>query len=507
MLMKLSYRASLACLAGLFVTAAATAAAPPADGFIVHFAKGGRFAASTPPVSRWARSDVAVVRPEARSLTAADAGLQAEMDAWRKLPGVTLVEPDVYGHFNALTDVPAPNDPYFSQQTWLDLVGARRLWAVGNGGGVKVAVVDSGVDLNHPDLKANLIAGYDFADHDAVPQDVIGHGTMVAGLLAAAANNGIGGSGLAPGVRIMPLKTSQDSGTAPLSSAVAQAIDYAVANGAELINLSITIDTDVELVRQSVLAALAKGVILVVAAGNSGSVVEFPANMAGVVAVANTDNSGALAASSNRGPEIAIAAPGVNPVSTILGGTYNTRGSGTSYSTPMVAAALAALHAANPKLPAATLLDSLKSTATPVAGYNFGVLQAGKAAAALTPDLTPSLSQSAAGSLMSVNYRLPPTGAAYDIYVAVDTPVGTASLRADGSWQTVAVSGYAPLISQAPASAALSGTLFGNGGPYPAIPTNGFPAGAYNWRIGLLDSASQSLLGTVVNSPLSLPAN
>lgn len=501
-MLNLRHLLSLACLLSS-LSVGALAAPLKADGFIVHFAHGARFAASTPPVSRWVRTNVALVRPEARRFTAAGDDLENEMAAWRALPGVSLVEPDVYGHFNSLTDAAAPNDPLFSQQSWLAQVGARRLWSAGTGSGVVVAVVDSGVDLTHPDLQANLVPGYDFGDNDSVPQDMIGHGTMVSGLLAAVANNGIGVSGLAPGAQIMPLKTSKDVDSAPLSSAVAQAIDYAVAKGVGIINLSITIDTDVELVRQSVQAALNKGVIMVVAAGNSGASVEFPANMNGVIAVANTQSDGTLYSESNRGPEVAIAAPGVLPFGTVRGGTYNTRGSGTSYSTPMVAAALAALRSANPTLPAATLLNALKSTATPVAGYNFGVLQAGKAAAVLTPDLTPSFSQSA--SAMSVAYRLPPTAAAYDIYVAVDTPLGEVSLRGDGSWQVVASSGYVALVSNASASSGGSGVLFGSDGIFPAIPTNGFPAGLYNWRIGLLDRVGMRAIGTIVSSPLTLP--
>jgi subtilisin family serine protease len=497
-------RNSLCLLAGMFCSALALAAPPQADGFIVHFERGGRFAASTPTVSHWVRSDVAVVRPTVRRFTADAASLEAEMAAWRKLPGVRLVEPDVLGHFDSLADVAVPNDPLYTQQTWLGVVGARTLWALGSGCGVTVAVIDSGIDLTHPDLQPNLIAGYDFADKDAVPQDVVGHGTFVAGLLAAASNNGIGGSGLAPGVRIMPLKTSPDSGSAPLSSAVAQSIDYAVANGADIINLSLTIDTEVELVRQSVQAALAKGVIIVAAAGNAGGAVEFPANMAGVVAVANTQSDGTLAGTSNRGPEIAIAAPGANPVSTLLGGGYGVRGSGTSYASPMAAAAVAALHAANPNLSLSALLSLLQSTATPVSGYSFGVLQAGKAAAALVPDLVPAKTQFASQDSMSVTYRLPATGTAYDIYIAVTTPLGEISLRGDGSWQAVASDGYARLVAAVPSGAAQSGLLFGSGGSYPAIPLAGLPAGSYTWRIALLDSAKQSLLGTVVSSPFTI---
>ena len=179
-------------------------ASSPPDSFIVHFERDGRFAAARPRVSHWLRSDVAVVRPTARRFTAEGATLEEEMAAWRRLPGVRLVEPDAVGKFDGLVDAGVPNDPLYAKQTWLDLVGARGLWALGMGTGVTVAVVDSGVDLHHPDLQANLIAGYDFADNNATPQDQVGHGTFVAGLLAAVANNGIGVAGLAPGVKIMP---------------------------------------------------------------------------------------------------------------------------------------------------------------------------------------------------------------------------------------------------------------------------------------------------------------
>lgn len=483
-------------------------AASPPDGFIVHFERGGRFAGSTPKVSRWLRSNVAMVRSATRHFASGEATLEAEMAVWRRLPGVRLVEPDAVGQFDGLVDAGVPNDPFYAEQTWLDLVGARGLWALGVGSGVTVAVVDSGVDLSHPDLQANLIDGYDFADNSAIPQDRIGHGTTVAGLLGAVASNGIGVTGLAPGIKIMPLKTSPDSGPhagEPLSSAVAQAIDYAVAHGAGIINLSLTITTETEVVRQAVQEALDKGVIVVAAAGNEHSAVGFPANMPGVIAVANTQDDGSLHGSSNVGTEIALAAPGVYPKSTLLGGGYGVYGSGigTSYSAPMVAAALAVLHGANPYLPPATLLSLLKSAAAPVPGYSFGVLQAGKTAALLVPDLQPEQGQAFASGNLSVAYRLPPTGVALDIYVAVDTPLGSFSLSPDGGWQPVSMAGYIPLASGY-ATSGTSGILFGSKGIFPAIPLAGLPTGAYNWRIALFDPQRQRLIGPVVSSTLQV---
>ena len=169
----------------------------------------------------------------------------------------------------------------------------------------------------------------------------------------------------------------------------------------------------------------------------------------------------------------------------------------------MVAAALAVLHGANPYLPSATLLALLKSTATPVPGYSFGTLQAGKAAALLVPDLQPEGGQAFAGDSLSVAYRLPPTGAALDIYVAVDTPLGSFSLRPDGAWQPAATAGYVALAAGY-ATNGTSGTLFGDKGIFPAIPLAGLPAGAYSWRIALFDPRRQRLIGPVVSSALQV---
>lgn len=483
-------------------------AGPVYADLIVHFHPGGRFADATPPVSRWLRPDVALVKEDAyarsprRNAAGAVVDQTAEMARWRALSGVRLVEEDAIGHFADLPVAAAPNDPLYPQQNWLTQIGATTLWALGTGKGITVAVVDSGSDLSHPDLQANLLPGYNFGDNNANPQDQLGHGTMVSGLVGAVANNSLGVSGVAPGVKLLPLKINAGSGGSFQSSAVAQAIDYAVANGAQVINLSLTIDSETELVRQAVNRALAANVIVVAAAGNKGGAVEFPATVSGVIGVANVDGSDTLYTSSNRGAEIAIAAPGVQPMSTLLGGRYGSwgSGSGTSYSSPIVSGILAILRSANPHLSGSQLLALLQQTAQPVSGYSFGSVRAGKAAAALVPSLQPSLAQAKGSDVLSVNFRLPPTGVPVDLYVALTTPQGVFSLRPDGGWQLVDSAGYTPILRNYNASQTVSGALFGSAGSnaaFAALPLAGLPGGSYQWQVAMFDSATFAMIGPI----------
>lgn len=496
-------------------------AGPACADLIVHFHPGGRFADATPPVSRWLRPDVALVKEDAyaraprRNAAGAVVDQAAEMSRWRALSGVRLVEEDAIGHFADLPVAAAPNDPLYPQQNWLTQIGATSLWALGTGKGITVAVVDSGSDLSHPDLQANLLPGYNFGDNNANPQDQLGHGTMVSGLVGAVANNSLGVSGVAPGVKLLPLKINAGSGGSFQSSAVAQAIDYAVANGAQVINLSLTIDSETELVRQAVNRALAANVIVVAAAGNRGGAVEFPATVSGVVSVANictalistdpkvcANGPDTLYESSNRGAEIAIAAPGVRPMSTLLGGKYGSwgSGSGTSYSAPIISGILAILRSANPHLSGSQLLALLQQTAQPVSGYNFGSVRAGKAAAALVPSLQPSLAQAKGSDVLSVNFRLPPTGVPVDLYVALTTPQGVFSLRPDGGWQLVDNAGYTPILRNYNASQTVSGALFGSAGSnaaFAALPLAGLPGGSYQWQVAMFDSATFAMIGPI----------
>ena len=432
--------------------------------------------------------------------------LHQGMENWRGRAGVRLVEPNYYGRFEAVPDAAAPNDPEFANQWWLRTVGVLGLWPIGQGRGIKAAVVDSGISLAHPDLAANLESdGWDFGDIDPDPNDGLGHGTGVAGILAAVANNGVGIAGLAPAVRVLPIKVSEMNTDQFTAATVAQAVDYAVDKGARVINLSLVFNPDqtTELLRTAIQSALDRGIAVIAAAGNSAGPVAFPANMQGVIAVAATDRSGGLYVTSNHGPEVTIAAPGADILTTKLNEGYGSQ-SGTSFAAPMVAGAMAALMSINDSLPVATLVSLLRSAATPVAGQSFGQLQAGLAAASLLPGMTLSDGAWTSQRSFEAAYRLPPFGSPADLYVAVTTPVGEYVLLPDCTWAGVSAAGYKPFARGYSAAAPTSGVLFGQDGVCAPIPLAGLPAGAYNWRVAATDAAARSLIGAVNSEAMEI---
>lgn len=454
-------------------------------------------------------ADTAVVEVDmAAASSSADrqARLQQRLAQIRGDARVRYAEPNHGGRFDGLAAA-APNDPEYPSQWWLPAMGDRAMWAVGTGEGVTVAVIDSGVDRTHPDLVANLLAGYDWGDRDSDPQDMLGHGTRVTGIIAAAQNNGIGVSGLAPKAKILPVKVACNGCPADMaftSDALDQAIRYATDMGVQVINLSLTVDPT-QVVEEAVQYALDRGVAVVAAAGNNyGGAVAFPANMAGVIAVAATDETGKLASYSNLGPEITVAAPGSALVSTLLGGSYGSAGAGTSFAAPVVTAALADLRSLNPNLPVGSYADYLKANTIAISGgtYSFGLLQPGQMGLAMIPALTPDKAVYGQADSVALDYRLPPTGGAVDIYVAVITPAGEFALHPDGHWSLVG--SYVPIATGYVGTAAVAGRLFGAGGIFPAIPMAGLPAGPYTWRIALVDRASGRLIGAVNTADMSL---
>ncbi len=163
----------------------------------------------------------------------------------------------------------ASNDPFFAQQWGLEIIGAETAWTQGRGAGTVIAVVDTGVDLDHEDLAGKVLTGASFPSGS--PQDDNGHGTHVAGIAAANTDNGIGIAGVAPDARILPVKVLNSSGSGNVTQ-VAQGIRFAADNGADVINLSFgEVSTDVDLspvFTDAIRYAWDKGAIPVVAAGN-----------------------------------------------------------------------------------------------------------------------------------------------------------------------------------------------------------------------------------------------
>ena len=314
--------------------------------------------------------------------------------------------------------VAAP-DPMFDQQWALSMpsaVGASEAWTQSFGDGVIVAVLDSGVQLDHPDLQGNLwtnpgeIAG-NGVDDDAngVIDDVHGanivsgggnvaddegHGTHVAGIIAAGAGNGIGVVGLAPKARVMAVKVL-DANRAGNASQLAQGIHYAVDEGARILNVSLNGDATNDELDAAVRYASQKGATIVASAGNNGRDLDarpsYPAssNDPAVVSVTASDRASNLLGFANRGlNSVDIAAPGAEILSTATGSGYEFR-AGTSMAAPYVAGTLALLAAARSDMSQTELRGALLSSATRLRGLAgllaTGELNAGSAMHAVLP--------------------------------------------------------------------------------------------------------------------------
>ncbi|MBO9334558.1 MAG: S8 family serine peptidase [Roseiflexus sp.] len=288
-----------------------------------------------------------------------------------------------------------PNDPSFDRQWALRKVGALCAWDRTTGSAnVIVAVVDSGVDPTHPDLVDRLRTdGYDFVDDDSDPRDENGHGTHVAGIVAAVLNNNEGVAGLAPGVTILPVRVMDARGRGS-DRAIARGIRFSADKGAKVINLSLgatlTLNADEPsaLVNDAIVYAQQQGALVVVAAGNDA--VPLPNAIAvdnpDVLVVAATDERDRKAPFSNSGPWVAVSAPGVNILSTMP--TYEVfltsnrlppderfrrnydYMSGTSQATPYVAALAALLFSANPDWSPAQVAEAIRSNATNIRDLN-----------------------------------------------------------------------------------------------------------------------------------------
>jgi subtilisin len=269
---------------------------------------------------------------------------EKEAAALRKDPNVASVEDD--GQMYALGggyDTGAllfENQPTIQAETvptGINQIKAPLAWDVTRGKGVKVAVLDTGIDFNHPDLASNYRGGVSFVPDESIPMDYNRHGTHCAGIIAAALN-GVGVVGVAPAAYLYAVKVLSRSGSGNWSWLIA-GLDWCIKNGIHVASMSLggaapaAVQTMCDL-------AFARGVLLVAAAGNSAGPVEHPARYGSVIAVSAIDAANQLASFSCRGPEIELCAPGVEVLSAVPGGGY-ARLSGTSMACPHAAGAAA----------------------------------------------------------------------------------------------------------------------------------------------------------------------
>ncbi|WP_161575463.1 S8 family serine peptidase [Beggiatoa leptomitoformis] len=279
----------------------------------------------------------------------------AETNARLRQANNLAIYEDIRGHFAS-----TPTDPLYAQQWHLDEIGVPDYWNITRGEGVTIALLDSGVDPNHPDLKDNILftQGYDFGDADADAYDANGHGTAMAGLMVAQCDNAIGGCGVAPQAKIIPYKLNQTDSGSFSSATLATAILAAADSDAQIISMSLVLDESAPWVEDALRYAQGKNKLLVAAAGNDNlPTVAFPANLPFVVGVgAFTKDHERFG---NYGEGLKIIAPGVSLWTTQPGKEYVNFYTGTSPATALVSATLALLIASHPTYTAPELIVSL----------------------------------------------------------------------------------------------------------------------------------------------------
>ncbi len=256
-------------------------------------------------------------------------------------PNVLRIDDDVVVEALAKAGVvqPAQTLPW-----GINRIDAELVWPSGNAGdAVKIAVVDTGISASHPDLKDNIKGGYNAISPLKSWNDDNGHGSHVAGIIAAL-DNTVGTIGAAPLADLYAVKVLNRQGSGYLSDII-EGLDWAVANGMQVVNMSLGTSADVLSFREAVQRVNAAGIAQVAAAGNSGGSVSYPAAYSEVIAVSATDAGDNLASFSSRGPEVDLAAPGVGIYSSYKGTGYATL-SGTSMAAPHAAGSAALILSA-----------------------------------------------------------------------------------------------------------------------------------------------------------------
>jgi len=306
------------------------------------------------------------------------------LNYYKNDPAVEYAEPNIRWSIQYI-----PNDTYYSKQWALPKINMPSAWEITRGNAnVVVAVIDTGVDINHPELAGKMVDGYNAITEmigNSYAQDDQGHGTHISGTICAAVNNGKGISGIADNIMIMPVKVLGSDGSG-WTDDISNGIIWAADHHADVINLSLGSDQSSNLIEDAIEYAYSKGVVIVAAAGNTGQRgVLYPAAGPNVIGVSATDKYDQLYTGSSYGAEVDISAPGADIYSTIWlsGGvsSYNSL-TGTSMATSVVSGGAALVFSTYPDLTNAQVETVLKESAVDlgISGwdekYGYGRLDA-----------------------------------------------------------------------------------------------------------------------------------
>ncbi|TBL72966.1 S8 family serine peptidase [Paenibacillus thalictri] len=269
----------------------------------------------------------------------------------------------------AYAAVVTATDPLIEKQTYLQQIHIQDAWGVATGNNnLIIAMVDTGVDLTHPDLLPNLVDGANLLHPDELPLDDNGHGTNVAGVMAAAANNDRGGAGILWNAKLMPIKALEADGTGG-EAKLGEGIKYAVDHGAKIVVLSLGLNKYSTYLSDIVQYAEDHDVLLVAATGNEGNRVKYPAAYPTVLAVGGMTADKKTDSRSNTGPELDLVAPW-DVFTTSLGGGYEYK-DGTSMAAPQVAAVAALAWSKYPSMKPYEIRNLLRQKTEPLSGSGW----------------------------------------------------------------------------------------------------------------------------------------
>lgn len=388
--MRQKILATLLVLSMLFPAALAAEETAPYSGYLFRLREEGVMLYSSLPES------IDPVLPE-MGLYKADS--VEEIQRFVPDEAVAYIEPDYL-----VTLFDAPNDTLYGEQWGLSMLGAEAAWGAGlDGSGVRIGIIDSGLYAEHEDLAgAKIVPGYNYLDDSGDTSDDVGHGTFVAGLIAASRGNGLGISGLAPGAEIVPLKCFDSKSQTTNISLIVKALHDAVYRyQCDIINMSFGWELNSSTaMKEEVSAAAEQGAILIAAVGNDGAQsswkLNYPAAYDSVIGVGMVGADGVVAAASQKNKSVFVTAPGDQVLGLGIDGidSYRTWG-GTSFSCPYVSAAAALLKQARPELTANALMELLQTASVDLGkpgydtSYGYGLVSLPKLLRALPLRMTP----------------------------------------------------------------------------------------------------------------------